>query len=481
MVNFSDVKRKKSSRQTAIDLIITIAFLCDLMIVTLSLIGAFWIRFKSGWIPEWHASPTPLSLNQYYRLIAVGIGSLMTVLLSQELYNPDRFLSYRITALSIIRASTLWLLAYLGLTLTFYFEPPVSRVFVSLSYLFSMVGLLFWRRIFRNFFQFEKLSSLLRRRIVLIGWNDQTTKVFNAIAHDQVRPYEIVGTVPPASGRFYKQPPSELPILGDYNSLSSILEQHRIEILLLADLEAVKGEIAGLMELCEKSHVEFRLIPYYFQILVSRLHLEPISGVPVLGISKLPLDWILNRAMKRSLDIIGSIIGLILSTPIMLICAALIYRESPGPIFYRQTRVGRRGDRFQIVKLRSMRLDAEPDGPVWTQKDDPRCLRIGVFMRQWNLDELPQFWNVLKGEMSLVGPRPERPELISNFSETIPHYSVRHECKAGMTGWAQVNGLRGNTDLKERVQYDLYYLENWQLGFDLYIIALTFFRRKNAY
>jgi len=249
----------------------------------------------------------------------------------------------------------------------------------------------------------------------------------------------------------------------------------------LADLGLCFEEIVSLSNLCEKELVQFKIIPSYFQILVSGLQLEPISGVPVLGVSELPLDRLFNRVLKRTVDIVGGAVGLILSVPIIVGCGILIYLESPGPVFYRQVRTGRNGRNFKLIKLRSMRLDAEKGTACWTQKDDPRRLRIGAFLRKWNLDEVPQFWNVLKGEMSLVGPRPERPELIANFKHQIPHYNARLASKPGLTGWAQINGLRGDTSLVERVRYDLHYLENWSLWLDFQTMLLTFFKRQNAY
>jgi len=227
--------------------------------------------------------------------------------------------------------------------------------------------------------------------------------------------------------------------------------------------------------------VQFKVVPSYFSILVSGLYLETISGIPILGVSRLPLDRMFNRLIKRLLDIVGSLMGLLLSAPIIAVFGTLVYLESPGPVLYRQRRLGRNGKTFHMVKLRSMRLDAEQNGQVgWSTKDDTRRLRIGAFMRKWNIDEVPQFWNVLKGEMSLVGPRPERPELIRNFKHQIPHYNARHTVKPGITGWAQVNGLRGDTDLAERIIHDLYYVEHWNLLFDLQTIFLTFFRNRNA-
>jgi exopolysaccharide biosynthesis polyprenyl glycosylphosphotransferase len=215
---------------------------------------------------------------------------------------------------------------------------------------------------------------------------------------------------------------------------------------------------------------------------VSGLHLERYSGIPILGLSRLPLDRMFNRLVKRIVDIVGAIFGLLLSLPLIAIFGTLIYLESPGPIFYRQRRLGRNGKTFHMLKLRSMRLDAEKDGKVgWSTKEDPRRLQIGGFMRRWNIDEVPQFWNVLKGEMSLVGPRPERPELIRNFTHQIPHYNARHTVKPGITGWAQVNGLRGDTDLTARIMHDLYYVEHWNLLFDFETMISTFFKNTNGH
>jgi lipopolysaccharide/colanic/teichoic acid biosynthesis glycosyltransferase len=180
-------------------------------------------------------------------------------------------------------------------------------------------------------------------------------------------------------------------------------------------------------------------------------------------------------------DLVGGILGLLLSLPIICVFGTLVYLESPGPIFYRQRRSGRNGKPFDIIKIRSMRLNAEGDGKVgWTVQNDPRRFRIGAFMRKWNIDEVPQFWNVLKGEMSLVDLRPERPELVATFKRDIPHYNTRHNAKPGITGSAQVNGLRGNTDLAEQINYDLWYMENWSLILDFQIIFITLFKQQNA-
>jgi exopolysaccharide biosynthesis polyprenyl glycosylphosphotransferase len=228
--------------------------------------------------------------------------------------------------------------------------------------------------------------------------------------------------------------------------------------------------------------IGFQLVPDYFPALNASLQIQTVSGVPLLGVNQLPLDRTLNRALKRTLDIVGALIGIVGSALILPWFCALVFIESPGPIIFRQKRTSRSGRAFHIYKIRSMRLDAESrTGAVWCKKEDPRRLRIGTFMRKWNIDELPQFLNVLTGDMSLVGPRPERPELIERFKEEIPNYNARHEVRAGLTGWAQIHGWRGDTDLRKRIEADLYYMENWSVMLDLYCIAATFFRTKNAH
>jgi exopolysaccharide biosynthesis polyprenyl glycosylphosphotransferase len=235
------------------------------------------------------------------------------------------------------------------------------------------------------------------------------------------------------------------------------------------------------VEVCGREFVDFKLVPNCFQVLLSGLRLESVNGMPVLGVGRLPLHYLLNNIMKRALDIVGALLGLFFFGPVMVLFAGMVWLESRGAVIYRQRRIGLNGRPFEILKIRSMKLDAELDGAVgWTVQDDPRCLKVGAYMRKWNIDELPQFWNVLRGQMSLVGPRPERPELINGFKEEIPHYNLRHNIKPGVTGWAQINGLRGDTCLEKRVRFDLHYMENWNFFLDLQIMVLTFFRRKGA-
>jgi len=242
-------------------------------------------------------------------------------------------------------------------------------------------------------------------------------------------------------------------------------------------------EMVRLILECEKNLVQFKLVPDLFEILTSQVHVTQVGGVPLLGLKEIPLASPWNRFLKRTLDVLGAAVGLMVISPLLLLCALLIKMTSPGPVFYKQERCGEDGRTFVLIKFRTMRVDAEKEtGPVWASEKDPRRTRVGQWLRRWNWDELPQLWNVLKGDMSLVGPRPERPHFVSQFKENVPRYMTRHLIRSGMTGWSQVNGLRGSTDIRERVKFDLYYIENWSLRFDLKILFLTFLRgNRNAY
>ena len=462
------------------DFLVTLSILGDLAMVLTGLVLGYWIRFTSGWI-TFGKEVKGLVFGDYVGLISMGAVFLLLTWGYLKLYSPRRIPSYTDAASIIFKGATFWVFAFLSVNLVLKFEPTISRIYLLTSYGACLLCVLAWRFLFHKLLRCEAVAKTLRQRILFIGWSNEAERIASRVVQDPTRQHEVVGWIPAPLGRRDIPTPSYVRQLGDCSELAALLERHEVDVVILADLGLVFEEIVGLANLCEKELVQFKIIPSYFQILLSGLKLEPISGVPILGVTELPLDRPVNRILKRCVDIVGGLVGLILSAPVIAVLGALVYLESPGSIFYRQTRTGRDGKSFKIIKLRSMRLDAEVSGARWAEKDDPRRLRIGAFMREWNLDEVPQFWNVFKGEMSLVGPRPERPELIAGFRHQIPHYNARLASKPGMTGWAQFNGLRGNTSLEERVRYDLHYLENWSLWFDLQTMIRTFFKRENAY
>ena len=460
-----------------------IAFFCfvgDAVVVSACLLFAFWLRFDTG-LRQFGVEDPGIELGSYLNYLIFGSVSLLLILAQKQMYERFWLLQRQSVLREVIVACLVWGSAFLGFSLFFKFQPPLSRVYVALATVSAATGLYSWRRLFYSFLRQESIARKLRQKILVVGWTDYAGRLNEIIEKDASHPYELVCCVAGPDGTFQQPPPEEVRRVNKHNEIRHLLRTLSVDIVLVADLDVPVHALEALASLCEEELVQFKVVPSYFSILISGLYLETSGGIPILGVSRLPLDRMFNRLIKRLLDIVGGIVGLLLSIPIIATFGALVYLESPGPILYRQRRLGRNGKTFNMVKLRSMRLDAEQNGKIgWSTKNDPRRLRIGAFMRRWNIDEVPQFWNVLKGEMSLVGPRPERPELIRGFKHQIPHYNARHTVKPGITGWAQVNGLRGDTDLTERIIHDLYYVEHWNLIFDLQTIFLTFFKHTNA-
>ena len=460
-----------------------IGFFCFVGVTAVAftcLLAVFWLRFDTA-LRDFGVEAPGIGLSNYANYILFGGVSLLLVLAQRQMYDGSWLLHRHSPFKDVFVACLIWGAGFLGFSLFFKFQPPLSRVYVALAVVVAMTGLYTWRRWFFYYLRQESVAGKLRQRILVVGWTPDAQRLKEIIDHDPCHPYEMVCCIPPPEGTFQLQPPGNVQSFDSYSAIDRLLKTMALDIVLVADVDVPIKYWEALAALCEKELVQFKVVPSYFSILVSGLYLETDSGIPILGVSRLPLDRMFNKLIKRIVDIVGSIFGLLLSTPLIAIFGALVYLESPGPVLYRQRRLGRNGKTFDMLKIRSMRLDAEKDGKVgWSTINDPRRLRIGGFIRKWNIDEAPQFWNVLKGEMSLVGPRPERPELISNFKHAIPHYHARHTVKPGITGWAQVNGLRGDTDLTERISYDLYYVEHWNLLFDFQTMLLTFCKNKNA-
>ena len=461
-----------------------VAFLCfagDTIVVIASLFLAFWLRFDTG-LRAFGVEDAGITLSNYSNYILFGSASLLLVLAQKQMYEGSFLMHHYSTLKDVFIACIVWGAGFVGFSLFFKFQPPLSRVYVTLATATTMIGLYAWRCLLYRHLRKESVTGKLRQRILVVGWTASAQRLKEFIENDSSHPYEVVCCVPTPSGTFQLEPPQDIMCAGDYKEIRHLLTTLALDIVLVADVNVSVKHWEALAALCEKELVQFKVVPSYFPILVSGLYLETNSGVPILGVSRLPLDRMFNRLLKRLVDILGATVGLVLSAPLIGLFGAMVFLESPGPILYRQRRLGRNGRTFDMLKIRSMRLDAEKDGKVgWSKKDDPRRLRVGEFMRKWNIDELPQFWNVLQGQMSLVGPRPERPELIKDFKHEIAHYNARHAVKPGMTGWAQVNGLRGDTDLHERISYDLYYVEHWNPFFDFQTMLLTFLSNKNAH
>ena len=273
--------------------------------------------------------------------------------------------------------------------------------------------------------------------------------------------------------------------IGTLSDLAAYLEKTSLdEVAITLNLNEYH-KLEQIVAICEKSGVHTKFVPDYYNFISTNPYTEDLDGLPVINIRNVPLTNTMNKLIKRLIDIIGSIIALILFSPIMLIVAILVKKSSPGPIIFAQERIGLGNKPFKMYKFRSMGVqDPKKEAKEWTTKNDVRVTPVGRVIRKTSLDELPQFWNVLKGDMSLIGPRPERPLFVEKFKEEIPRYMIKHQVRPGITGWAQVNGFRGDTSIRSRIEHDLYYIENWSLGLDIKILFLTFFKgfvNKNAY
>ena len=274
-------------------------------------------------------------------------------------------------------------------------------------------------------------------------------------------------------------------MIGRTEDLERILKEHQLDEIIIALSLSEYYKLAHIVAVCEKSGVHTKLIPDYGNIIPTRPYTEDLMGLPVINIRYVPLSNTFNAMAKRAVDIVGSLICIVLFSPVMLLAAFMVKLTSPGPVIFRQERVGLHNKPFVMYKFRSMQVQSKSrERAGWTTKNDARVTGVGKFMRKTSIDELPQLFNVLKGEMSLIGPRPERPQFVEKFREEIPRYMVKHQVRPGMTGWAQVNGYRGDTSIRKRIDCDLYYIENWTMGLDIKILFLTVFKgfiNKNAY
>ena len=461
------------------NILLLLQLLGDTFFAFCGLTLAYLIRFKTP-LRNVGVSDDQLSFEIYMPLVIFGVMFYILSLVFLKAYDSRILLRPRRTWSILFKASSWWLFLFLAISLVIKFEPSISRFFALISFvtILGMIG--GWRTLFHFcVIRSRAVHDRLKQRILVIGWSKEAMQLVRAVNANPYHPYEIAGVVGDASSMQGSLASLPCAYLGGIDALENVINEETVHIALIAESRSSKEEFLRISSICERLYVKVTVVPSFFRIFLSNLRFQSISGVPVLGVGELPVASFLNAMLKRLMDIAGAVVGLALSAPLVLVMAVLLKRESPGPVFYKQVRVGRHGRPFTIYKIRSMRLDADQSGK-WTQNNDPRRLKIGIFMREHNIDEVPQFWNVLKGDMSLVGPRPERPEFIATFEREIPHYNPRHEVRPGMTGWAQVNGLRGDTSLVDRISYDLYYIENWTIWFDIMIILMTLGPQKNA-
>lgn len=459
-----------------------IQLLTDILCVNLMLKAAFWFRFGSHFFKNvLSASDYPI----YHKSFLIVTLIVVVFIRSYGLYRPSRFLSFidEVTRVcKAVAASTVVVMA-----LTFFVRHfSFSRTFVVLSGVVLAFGIAAGRFLLGFAVMWIDQKRRGFRNVLVIGCD--------APARNLVRSYQDhprFGTR--AVGFLDDTVPKEklvegVPVLGGLSSLRDILKaNHSIHEVVLSVPGLSPEALLKVIYECEKEMVTFRWIADLFGLIAAKMNIAYVGGLPVLSFSDSPLAEWENRVLKRAMDAVISLVALAVLSPLLGLIALAVKLDSKGSVFFGQQRVGEDGKRFALYKFRTMRIGAEKEtGPVWAGPNDPRCTRVGGFLRKTNLDELPQLWNVLTGDMSLVGPRPERPFFVSRFKEDIPRYMARHTIRSGITGWAQVNGLRGNTSIGERTKFDLYYIENWSLFLDLRIIFMTFWmtltaKNRNAY
>lgn len=464
-----------------------LAGLADALAAYAGVMGAVWIRFDSGLVPLQHNEIFP---PRFMYVAAAGVLAPLLVLIFRQigLYIRPQLGSFGDKLPRIVRGVSITLAT--ALALSFIVRPadwpPYSRAVALIAFITVMMTVLVERFIlFRIELHWARRTAPIRR-ILIIGVDDLAARIRRTLEREPRLRSRLAGYLLPfdPGGREIPLASAITPKLvkGHIGELEKVVDEEQIDEVILADTTISHKRLTQILFHCERNLIPFRMVPDLYGVLTSRVRVNHIADIPLIGMAAWPLDAFWNRVLKRLEDIAGALVGLLFSAPVLLAAAPLVKRSSPGPVFYRQIRCGIAGKPFTIFKLRTMPVDAESEtGPVWATPDDPRRTRIGEFLRKWNLDELPQFWNVLVGDMSLVGPRPERPHFVEQFKDDIGHYMTRHISRPGMTGWAQVNGFRGNTSIEDRVQHDLYYLENWSLSFDLKILIQTMFNRQNAY
>ena len=398
------------------------------------------------------------------------------------LYEPLHMQGRRLVLANIIKANILGLLLIV-FSLYMMGESDFSRLTV---YIFCVINIFAeWGVRLFIFSMLRKMRKrgLNQKQMILVGYSRAAEEYIDRIQQNPQWGYVVRGilddNVP--AGTAY----NGIKVIGRIANLSVILPANRLDEIAITLGLSEYYRLEEIVGMCEKSGVHTKFIPDYNKIIPTKPYTEDILGLPVINIRYVPLSNTFNAMVKRLMDVVGAIMAIIVSSPVMLLMCILIKLTSPGPLIYRQERVGLHNKNFWMYKFRSMEIQPEAEEKkAWTVKNDPRVTGIGKFMRRTSIDELPQLFNILKGDMSLVGPRPERPFFVEKFREEIPRYMVKHQVRPGLTGWAQVNGYRGDTSIRKRIDCDLYYIENWSIGFDIKILFLTIFKgfiNKNAY
>ena len=451
----------------------------DLFVVSLAWCLAYWLRFETDLIPVEKGIPP---FRDYFLMLLFIWLIWAFVFKRMGLYRPMRGVRRGKEVLLLINGNAFAILLLIAVTYLFREKSaPFSRLVFVYFGLVATVLTIIERSIVRFLLREVRRRGYNLRYMLLVGSGNIAGEIASRVRLHQEVGIQLIGCLSKDGSE--KRGPFGIPILGAYGDLSRLLNSMDIDQIVVALPLEDNHLLPEIMEPLKDSMVDVRLVPDIYQFVSLGGAIEEFEGLPVISLQGSPIDGI-NLVTKRAVDLALALTASIAISPLMFLIAILIKLTSRGPIFYGQERVSFDGSRFTIFKFRTMYSDAEAGGPGWTTPGDERITPLGRFLRKYSLDELPQLFNVLRGDMSIVGPRPERPVFIADFRQRVPKYMLRHKVPAGMTGWAQVNGWRGDTSIDKRIEYDLFYIENWSLGLDFKILFLTVFRgfrNRNAY
>ena len=451
----------------------------DGLVTGLSYFIAYEIRFNT---PLNDPTVPHLPLYMYMEAVPFLILAYIYLYYQFNLYKSKRLGGRRIELVNIIYANVVGFFIFVAV-LYILNQNDFARSMLGIFAVVNIILETLMRNIIRYLLMFIRKKGYNKKYLLMIGYSKSADDYIKRIRLNPHWGYEVCGILDDKvpAGTMLRG----VKVLGRIANLDVILPENKIvEIAITLPLEEY-GKLERIVAKCEKSGVHTQFVPDYNRVIPSRPIMEDADGLPVINIRNVPLANTENRIVKRFIDIVGSIVLIIVFSPIMLLSVIAIRLSSKGPIIFKQERVGLHNKPFMMYKFRTMEMQRESDEKKgWTVKDDPRVTKVGRVLRRTSMDELPQLFNILIGDMSIVGPRPERPQFVEEFREEIPRYMIKHQVRPGLTGWAQVNGLRGNTSIKERIKFDIYYIENWSLLFDIRIMFMTIFKgliNKNAY
>ena len=416
---------------------------------------SWYLRFKSGFFVQ---DVGVLPAKTYFSALFLIIPGYLLLYSIFQLYMPRRVKSYRKELMDIIRANGIGFMIFI-LVLYFIKQEHFSRQMLCIFFFINISLEFASRYLIRTILWKMRKQGLNQKHILMIGESQMAEQYMDRLRENPKWGYQVFAH------------------LKDEEKLERILEGNELDEVVIALRAEDYGKLERIVDVCEKAGVHTKMIPDFGNVISTRPYIEDVQGIPVIHVRRVPLNIMRNRAAKRAVDLIGATVAIILFSPVMLLTVLVVALTEEGSVIYRQERVGLHNQVFYMYKFRSMFMqDEEKEKAEWSTRNDPRITPVGKLIRRTSIDELPQLFNVLKGEMSLVGPRPERPQFVQKFRDEIPRYMVKHQVRPGMTGWAQINGYRGNTSIEKRIEYDLYYIENWTMVFDMKILILTIFK-----